>query len=42
MPDGTLMPTPEERVMIFDLPGRPILDVDEPLSVEWRAGEEIW
>ena len=42
MTDGTSMPTPEERVMIFDLPGRPVLDVDEPLSIEWRPGEEIW
>jgi aminoglycoside 2'-N-acetyltransferase I len=42
MPDGTVMPTPEERVMIYDLPGRPVLDVDEPLSVEWRPGEEVW
>ena len=42
MTDGTSMPTPEERVMIFDLPGRPALDVDESLSIEWRPGEEIW
>jgi GNAT superfamily N-acetyltransferase len=42
MPDGTVLETPEERVMIYDLPGRPVLDVDESLSVEWRPGEEIW
>jgi GNAT superfamily N-acetyltransferase len=42
MPDGTVLWTPEERVMIYDLPERPILDVDEALSVEWRPGEEVW
>jgi len=42
MPDDTELPTPEERVMIYDLAGRPVVDVDEPLSVEWRPGEEVW
>lgn len=41
MGDGTLQPTPEERAMIFELPGRPRVDLSAPLSVEWREGE-VW
>ena len=37
-----LIPTPEERVMILRLPGTPPLDLDLPLSAEWRAGGELW
>jgi aminoglycoside 2'-N-acetyltransferase I len=36
-----LLPTPDELVMILRLPKTPALDLDQPLSVEWRAGE-IW
>ncbi len=39
---ATLMPTPEERVMILRLPGTPELDLTLPLSAEWRAGGELW
>jgi hypothetical protein len=35
------MPTPEDRVMILCLPGTPDLDLDAPLSAEWRDGE-LW
>lgn len=38
--DGTLV-TPEEEVMILRLPRTPAIDLDAPLSVEWRAGE-VW
>lgn len=38
--DG-LVPTPQERVMIMPLPRTPALDLDAPLSVEWRPGE-VW
>jgi aminoglycoside 2'-N-acetyltransferase I len=38
---GRLVPTPEERVMILQLPGTPKLDDTQPLSVEWRTGE-VW
>lgn len=41
MPSGALEPTPEERVMVLELPGRPALGLDEPLSAEWREGE-LW
>ena len=36
-----LLPTPEEEVMILRLPGTPALDLDAPLSAEWREGE-LW
>jgi len=39
--DGTLVPTPEERVMLLPLPRTPPLPWDTPLSIEWRPGE-IW
>ena len=35
------IPTPEERVMVLRLPGTPPLDLDAPLSAEWREGE-LW
>ena len=38
---GHLLPDPDERVMIRPLPQTPALDVDLPLSVEWRSGE-VW
>lgn len=37
-----IVPTPEEEVMILRLPRTPTdLDLDEPLSIEWRPGE-VW
>ena len=42
MVPATLIPTPEERVMILRLPGTPFLDVTQSLSADWRAGGELW
>ena len=39
--DGQVVPTPQERVMIMLLPRTPAIDLDAPLSVEWRPGE-VW
>jgi aminoglycoside 2'-N-acetyltransferase I len=36
-----LIPTPDEDVMILRLPRTPPLDLEAPLSVEWREGE-VW
>ena len=41
MPLGEMEPTPEERIMILELPRAPPIDLDAPLSAEWRAGE-VW
>jgi GNAT superfamily N-acetyltransferase len=41
MPTGAVVPTPQELVMIHELPGRPPPDVRRPLSIEWRVGE-VW
>lgn len=41
MPGGAVVPTPEELVMIHELPGRPPVDLRRPLSIEWRVGE-VW
>lgn len=38
---GRRIPTPGERVMILPLARTPGLDLDLPLSVEWRPGE-VW
>jgi aminoglycoside 2'-N-acetyltransferase I len=38
---GGLVPTPDEQVMVLSLRRTPPLDLDLPLSVEWRPGE-IW
>ena len=38
--DGPLA-TPDEEVMILRLPATPPLDLDAPLSAEWRAGERV-
>jgi hypothetical protein len=38
--DG-LIPTPEEKIMILQLPKTPALDTTLPLSAEWREGE-LW
>ena len=40
-PSGHHRATPEEQVMVLALPGRPVLDLDAPLSAEWREGE-LW
>ena len=39
--EGSVVPTPEERVMVLALQRTPALDLDLPLSVEWRPGE-VW
>jgi len=36
-----LIPTPDEDAMILRLPKTPSLDLEAPLSAEWRAGE-LW
>jgi aminoglycoside 2'-N-acetyltransferase I len=38
---GRLIPTPDEEVMILRLPRTPPLDLEAPLSIEWREGE-LW
>lgn len=39
--DDGLLATPDETVMILRLSDTPPLDLDAPLSAEWRAGE-LW
>ena len=39
---AALISTPEERVMILRLPGTLPLDLNQPLSAEWRDGGELW
>lgn len=39
--DGDLLATPGETVMILCLPTTPPLDLNDPLSAEWREGE-LW
>jgi aminoglycoside 2'-N-acetyltransferase I len=39
--NGELLPTPGEEVMILRLPQTPALDLNAPLSAEWREGE-LW
>lgn len=39
--DAGLLPTPDELVMVLRLPNTPPLDLDAPLSAEWRPGE-VW
>jgi GNAT superfamily N-acetyltransferase len=36
-----LVSTPGEQIMVLPLPRSPTLQVDAPLSVEWRPGE-VW
>jgi aminoglycoside 2'-N-acetyltransferase I len=38
---GGLLSTRDERVMVLELPKTPRLDLDAPLSAEWRLGE-LW
>ena len=37
-----LISTQEERVMVLRLPRTPPLDLNLPLSAEWRDGGELW
>ena len=39
--DRGLLPTPDEQVMVLPTPRTPLLDLNLPLSVEWRPGE-VW
>ena len=39
--DGTLVPTPDEELMVLPLPASPTLDLNAPMSAEWRPGE-VW
>ena len=39
--DSGVIPTPEEEVMILRLPRTPNLNINDPLSAEWREGE-LW
>jgi len=41
MRDGSVVETPEEVVMVYELEGRTRVDVRRPLSIEWRPGE-VW
>lgn len=36
-----LIATPNEQVMILFMPNTPVLNLDSPLSAEWREGE-LW
>jgi aminoglycoside 2'-N-acetyltransferase I len=36
-----LVSTPDNRVMILSLPRTPAIDLDAPMSAEWRPGE-LW
>lgn len=36
-----LLPTPDEEIMILRLPQTPPLDLDAPITAEWREGE-LW
>jgi aminoglycoside 2'-N-acetyltransferase I len=38
---GQLIATPDERIMVLRLPNTPALDLDQPISAEWREGE-LW
>ena len=39
--DGGLLPTPRDEAMVLRLPHTPELDLDVPMSAEWREGE-LW
>ena len=39
--DDGLLPTPLDSAMVLRLPCSPKLDVDAPMSAEWRPGE-LW
>lgn len=39
--EGGVRATPEERVMVLPLARTPPLDLEAPLSIEWRPGE-VW
>jgi aminoglycoside 2'-N-acetyltransferase I len=40
-PGGSLLPTPDERVMVLPLARTPPLELDARLTAEWRPGE-LW
>lgn len=40
--DRGLIATPDEQVMILRLPNTGPVDLHAPLSIEWRAGDEVW
>lgn len=39
--EAGLLPTPDEEIMILPTPRTPPLDLDDPISAEWREGE-LW
>ena len=39
--DSGIIPTPREEVMILRRPRTPNLNINDPLSAEWREGE-LW
>ena len=39
-PDGTVVPTPDECVMVIDLGAN--VDLDAPIECEWRPVGDIW
>ena len=39
--DDGLSPTPRDNAMVLRLPRTPELDLDAPMTAEWRAGE-LW
>jgi GNAT superfamily N-acetyltransferase len=39
--DDQLIQTPKDSVMVLKLPGNPEIDIDKPLSAEWREGA-LW
>ena len=41
MPSGLEERTPDEQVMVLELPGRAKLNLNDSLSAEWREGE-LW
>jgi len=41
MPEGDVVPIRDEVAMVYELAGRPPVDVRGSLSIEWRPGE-IW
>lgn len=40
-PDDSLLPTPQEAIMILRTPQTPPLDLDALITAEWREGE-LW
>lgn len=40
--DTAVVASPDEAVMILCLPNTTPIDLFAPLSIEWRAGDEVW